>query len=222
MAPDDRRKALVDATRPLLVEHGASVSTRQIAEAAGVAEGTIFRVFASKEDLIHACLMDAISEDALASRLAELPGDADLTDTVAGIAGVLNERIAGIRTMVTLLHDKGRGAFRPDRDAPHHDAHHDQAGPGAAGQDVADQDADEECRRPDPAAIRAAVLDAVEGALSRHAPALRVTPRLAASALVSLTFGATHSFSGGGEMADPAVVARLLLHGIATTTSKDS
>ncbi|WP_300082285.1 helix-turn-helix domain-containing protein, partial [Propioniciclava sp.] len=56
MSADERRKALVDATLPLLREHGTDNSTRQIAEAAGIAEGTIFRAYDSKDDLIAACL----------------------------------------------------------------------------------------------------------------------------------------------------------------------
>jgi len=48
LAPDDRRAALIEATIPLLIEHGTAVSTRQIAQAAGVAEGTIFRVFRTR------------------------------------------------------------------------------------------------------------------------------------------------------------------------------
>nr|WP_284286883.1 helix-turn-helix domain-containing protein [Angustibacter aerolatus] len=50
LSPDERRRHLVDATLPLLVQHGRAVSTRQIARAAGVAEGTIFRVFDSKDE----------------------------------------------------------------------------------------------------------------------------------------------------------------------------
>src|ERR1700712_744927 len=56
MAPDERRHALVQCVIPLLKEHGRDVSTRQIAEACGVAEGTVFRAFGDKESLIAAAV----------------------------------------------------------------------------------------------------------------------------------------------------------------------
>ena len=51
---------IVEATLPLLLEHGEMVTTRQIAEAAGIAEGTIFRVFADKDELIAAVVEHAV------------------------------------------------------------------------------------------------------------------------------------------------------------------
>lgn len=63
MAPEDRRAALIAATLPLLREHGTAISTRQIAEAAGVAEGTIFGVFPDKASLVRAALMHAFDPE---------------------------------------------------------------------------------------------------------------------------------------------------------------
>ncbi|MBN9326134.1 MAG: TetR family transcriptional regulator, partial [Cellulomonas sp.] len=45
MPPDERRRAILRAVLPVVRERGADVTTRELAEAAGVAEGTLFRVF---------------------------------------------------------------------------------------------------------------------------------------------------------------------------------
>ena len=58
MSPEERRDKLIDVTLDLLREHGRAVTTRQIAAAAGVAEGTIFRVVESKEELVEAAIAD--------------------------------------------------------------------------------------------------------------------------------------------------------------------
>ena len=56
---DERRAMIIEAMLPLLLEHGEMVTTRLIAEAAGIAEGTIFRVFADKDELIAAVVEHA-------------------------------------------------------------------------------------------------------------------------------------------------------------------
>ncbi|WP_436795817.1 TetR/AcrR family transcriptional regulator [Actinospongicola halichondriae] len=89
LPPDERRAAIIVATKPLLFEHGEMVTTRQIATAAGIAEGTIFRVFADKDELLAATL-DAVL---------------DLTDFEAGVRSVdpelaFEERLVIVTTMV--------------------------------------------------------------------------------------------------------------------------
>ena len=56
MPAQQRRAAIIDAALPLLRRHGEDVTTKQIADAAGIAEGTIFRVFADKDSLITAAI----------------------------------------------------------------------------------------------------------------------------------------------------------------------
>src|SRR4029078_8863346 len=69
---DERRAALIAATEPLLEQFGREVSTRQIAEAANVAEGNIFRAFPTKDALIDAVLNDVFDVQHTCDELAEI------------------------------------------------------------------------------------------------------------------------------------------------------
>jgi AcrR family transcriptional regulator len=98
--PDSRREAIVRAALPLVIEHGNAVTTRQIARAAGIGEGTVFRVFAGKEELLDACVMEALSPahalDELALVSMDQPLVARLTEAARppGPAGSLPVREA--------------------------------------------------------------------------------------------------------------------------------
>src|SRR3954468_4353666 len=89
MSPEERRDTLIDVTLNLLREHGRNVTTRQIAEAAGVAEGTIFRVFETKEEVVEAAIARAFEPGALVDRLGEIDPDASLRDRLVTLVSIL-------------------------------------------------------------------------------------------------------------------------------------
>jgi len=103
MSPEARRQSLVDATLPLLLEHGAGVTTRQIAQAAGVAEGTIFRVFDSKDALVEAVLEAQFDPAPFLAEVARIDPTLDLHDRLVVFITLLQQRFAGIFSLMAAV-----------------------------------------------------------------------------------------------------------------------
>lgn len=104
MAPEARRAAILAATMPLVRRHGTAVTTRQIAEAARVAEGTIFRVFPDKESLVQAAVAEAFDPAASLRELAEIDRGLPLRPRLTAAVTVLQHRLSEV---FGLLHALG-------------------------------------------------------------------------------------------------------------------
>ena len=103
LPPDERRAHILAVTIPLLVERGHAVTTRQIAEAAGIAEGTIFRVFPDKEALVHAALERAFDRAATEAALGAIDRDLPFEDQLAEAVAVMQRRLADIWALVSAV-----------------------------------------------------------------------------------------------------------------------
>ena len=103
LAPADRREAIIDATRPLLYQHGQNTTTKLIAEAAGIAEGTIFRSFSTKDELFDAVLEREFDPDKFLRRLAEIDPDLSLRERLTVYTTLLQQRFLGIFRLMAVM-----------------------------------------------------------------------------------------------------------------------
>src|SRR5689334_8636203 len=103
MTAEDRRTALAEATLPLLLEHGRAVTTKQIADAAGVAEGTIFRVFESKDDLVLAAVERGLDMEPFLADLSTIDPDQSLKGVLLDICARLQIRFRGIFLLMSAM-----------------------------------------------------------------------------------------------------------------------
>ncbi len=87
MAPDKRRAMIAEQAVPLFLEHGAALTTRQLAEHLGLAEGTIFRAFGDKDSLIRAAVEAFFAQ-----------GRARMTEGLVDPALPLDEKVAALVT----------------------------------------------------------------------------------------------------------------------------
>ena len=101
MAPEERRAALIEATIPLLHEHGLDVSTRQIAQAAGVAEGTIFGVFETKTSLVVCSVVKALDPQPTLDALDAIDRAAPLRDRLIRATELVHARFAENAALMT-------------------------------------------------------------------------------------------------------------------------
>jgi AcrR family transcriptional regulator len=193
MAPDERRRAIVDVVVPLLLEHGSGVTTKQIAEAAGIAEGTIFRVFPDKAALLTAAAQDTMNPpEGRSEFLAALDGVTDLRQRVLVATQVLQARSERVMAVMMAL----RSLWMSPDARDEHARLHERPGPPPYVLDA-----------------QRVLLDRLTEVFGPHAAELSVPPRTAALLLRTLVLGARHP-GADQEQLTADEIADALLDGI--------
>ncbi|MFI9756459.1 TetR/AcrR family transcriptional regulator [Streptomyces sp. NPDC051963] len=121
MSPEQRREMIIRTAIPLIAEYGAAVTTAKIARAAGIGEGTIFRVFADKDELMQACIAEALSPEHAVRELDAIDVSQPLPDRLAEAAEALQAHMDRMGAILGSLGHRGgkhpgtvRGAGRAE------------------------------------------------------------------------------------------------------------
>jgi AcrR family transcriptional regulator len=199
MNVEDRQAAIVAAALPLLVDHGAGVTTSQIAAAAGIAEGTVFRAFRDKRELFLACLRTAMRADPEVAEIGEIPAELPLPDRLIKAMEVISGYQG--RMWAVLQAVRASGVEVDHRDfKSEKDSEEDGAGPAGAQQGFMQ------------------VASAITDLFGAETGQLRTAPELASRLLLGLVF--TNQMQDerfGGVIAESAELVDLFLHGTLRT-----
>ncbi len=184
LPPDARRRAIVDAVAPLLVSHGASLTTKRMADAAGVAEGTLFTVFEDKRALILAVLEDRLDPGPLTAALAAIDPDVSLRSALTAAAAVVLPRIEEVRALASALHGLPPGPGHPRK----RDRHYLDA-------------------------WSAAIRSGLAALMAPHAPTLRWPPERFAELFTALLFTSRPPWTSSSARLDGPEIVDVVLYG---------
>jgi AcrR family transcriptional regulator len=123
MSPEQRREMLVRATIPLLAQHGMRVTTKHIAEAAGVAEGTIFRVFKDKDELVKVAIEQALDPGPTMAELAAVDLALPLRVRVLAVTSIMQKRFHQVFNLMIAIRTGWPPGQPPDSARPPQQRH---------------------------------------------------------------------------------------------------
>ncbi len=194
LAPAERREALVDVFLELARKDGRVPTTSEIARAAGVAEGTIFRAFPSKDALEADAVESAFCPAGARQEFLAIDRSQPMRARLVAFAAILQRRVQDVIGLMTAL-----GLT----EAPHM-AHH--AACFEAGRHVRSDPA-QGCE-PLEAELFLPVLDLVD------ADAVTVSPHQLLHRIRLLSFSGSHPGIAQGELLTPEEVVDTILDGV--------
>lgn len=110
LPPDERRRAILRAVLPVVRERGVDVTTRELAEAAGVAEGTLFRVFDDKASLVREAIGTVVDPADLFELIDAMDLAEPLEDRLTELVTAWLRRMQDVMLWMTLLHQLRKDA----------------------------------------------------------------------------------------------------------------
>ncbi|CAN7529069.1 TetR/AcrR family transcriptional regulator [Terrabacter sp. LjRoot27] len=123
MSPDDRRDALIEVFVRLAHREGRKPTTSEIAQEAGVAEGTIFRVFPTKEVLEKEAVQAAFCPAPVRRRISAIDPEGSLRDRLVDFTRIMQHRfteVFGLMGALGLTEPPNRGPHQACYDAGRH------------------------------------------------------------------------------------------------------
>jgi AcrR family transcriptional regulator len=103
LPPDERRAAIINAAVPLLVDRGLDVTTKQVADAAGIAEGTIFRVFRDKEALLGAVIDAAVDGSSAEIAIAAIDRSLPFRNQLEAAVEIMQRRLLKLYRLLSAV-----------------------------------------------------------------------------------------------------------------------
>lgn len=207
LPPDQRRAAIVTAALSILRVKGPSATTREIADAAGIAEGTLFRAFATKEDLICAAMEQAFEPTPLLDALAGIEVDQPLRERLVAAVTIIQTRYLEVFELLHAMglvhppdHNHGDDTHdtdkRGDDEHGHRGGHHGHGGTGWQDQ----------------------VIERLVALVAPDVDQLRVPAAELIEVVRLLTFSGSHPILTRGSVLAPATIVDVLLDGTRKAT----
>jgi len=103
LPPAERRVSIVRAALRLIAANGTMPTTREIAEEAGIAEGTVFRAFDTKERLVEAVVGETFCPAPISVQMEAVDPDQPLRERLVALVTVLQGRFAEIFGVMSAL-----------------------------------------------------------------------------------------------------------------------
>ncbi len=207
LPPTERRAAIVGSALELIREHGAVPSTKEIAEASGIAEGTIFRVFDTKDELIHEVIAVTFCTAPLTRQLQEVDHELPLRDRLVAMVSILQRRFSDVFDLMVGL----RLSAPPLGRLNDHHACTPEAG-HVPNESTSDTDP---CRRPfEPGELdHGPAVEAVISLIQPDADLLTCSARDLARYIRLLTFSGSHRHITDGKLLTPESIVDIVLNG---------